>query len=95
MSDQNNSIDRAERRNIPIENIIAIEKAATEDSYINGILYTVPEYTREIVKQFLHIREHCRLQGLPLYRPVDVADAIISGDIAMPEKYDTKATATP
>jgi hypothetical protein len=61
----------------------AIEKAATEDGYVNGILYSFPEYVREILNQFLYIREHCRQEGLPLYRPVDIADAIITGDITI------------
>ena len=60
-----------------------VEKAAIEDSAINGFLYTIPEYTREIVQQFLYIREHCRQNDLPLYRPVDIADAIITGDITI------------
>lgn len=86
MNEQNSSVETPKeeylRLNVDIgRHKIAIEKAATEDSYINEFLYTIPEYTREIIYQFLCIREYCRQSGLPLYRPVDIADAIISGDI--------------
>ena len=87
MTQQNNSLETiseepALRLNVDIGKLkVAIEKAATEDSYVNEFLYTIPEYTREIIQQFLYIREHCRRNDLPLYRPVDIADALISGDI--------------
>ena len=87
MTHTNNSIETiteepALRLNVDIGKLkVAIEKAATEDSFVNEFLYTIPEYTREIIQQFLYIREHCRQNHLPLYRPVDIADALISGDI--------------
>jgi hypothetical protein len=88
MAQQNNSTeiikDEYLRLNVDIgRHKVAIEKAATEDSYTNEVLYTIPEYTREIILQFLYIREYCRQNDLPLYRPVDIADAIISGDITI------------
>jgi len=46
-------------------------------------LTTIPDYTRDIIQQFLYIREYCRQNDLPLWRPVDIADAIISGDITI------------
>lgn len=85
MSEQNNSntIARPDlRRNVDVGiHLMGLEKAAVEDSYTNEFLYTIPEYTREIIQQFLYIREYCRQNSLPLYRPVDIADAIIAGDI--------------
>jgi hypothetical protein len=87
MEHKNNSIETITdepyvRHNVDIGiHKAAIEKAAVEDSMANGFLYTIPDYTREIIQQFLYIREYCRQNDLPLYRPVDIADAIISGDI--------------
>jgi hypothetical protein len=73
------------RRNVDIGVYIPLlEKAATEDSYLRGELYTIPEFTREIIDQFLRIRDYCRTHDLPLYRPSDVTDMIITGEYKEP-----------
>lgn len=69
------------RRNVDItECLYGIEKAAIQDSQVEGKLYNVSEYTREVLRQFLRLRDYCITHDLPLYRPEDVTDMIISGD---------------
>lgn len=69
------------RRNVDITDCLpGIEKAAIADSQIEGRLYGVAEYTRVVLRQFLRLREYCITHGLPLYRPEDVTDMIITGD---------------
>ena len=88
MADQKSSTEINEgvgfRHNVDIGMFYAsLEKAAIEDSAADGVLYNIPNYTRKIIENFLFIREHCRQSDLPLYRPVDIADALISGDITI------------
>lgn len=72
------------RRNVDIGiHLVEIERAGVEDTLANKRLLTIPDYTRDIIQQFLYIREYCRQNDLPLWRPVDIADAIISGDITI------------
>jgi len=66
------------RRNVDIgPHLPDLEKAATEDSFKVARLYTIPEFTREIIEQFVRIRDHHRSHGLPLLTPAEVADIII------------------
>jgi hypothetical protein len=46
-------------------------------------LYTIPEYVREIIAQFLRIRNWQRENDMPLLLPEDIASALISGDITI------------
>lgn len=72
------------RHNVDVGiHVVEIERAAVEDTIANDRLTTIPDYTRDIIQQFLYIREYCRRNDLPLWRPVDIADAIISGDITI------------
>ena len=67
------------RRNVDIgPHLPDLEKAASEDSYIRGSLYTIPEFTREIIGQFVRIRDYHRSHGLPLLTPAEVADNFIN-----------------
>ena len=71
------------RRTVDIrECLLPIEKAAIQDSQIEGKLYNVSEYTREVLRQFLRLREYCIKHEMPLYRPKDVTDMIINGEYA-------------
>jgi hypothetical protein len=71
------------RRNVDItECLIGLEKAAIADSQIEGRLYNVAEYTREVLRQFLRLREYCIRHDMPLYRPEDVTNMIINGEYA-------------
>lgn len=84
MEVQNSSHLEPRRHNVDVGiHVIEIERAAVEDTMANGRLITIPDYTREIIQQFLYIREYCRKNDLPLYRPVDIADAIIAGEITI------------
>ena len=67
------------RRNVDIgPHLPDLEKAATEDSFKIGFLYTIPEFTREIIGQFVRIRDYHRSHGLPLLTPAEVADNFIN-----------------
>lgn len=69
------------RRTVDIrECLIPLEKAAIQDSQVEGKLYNVSEYTREVLRQFIRLREYCITHEMPLYRPEDVTDMIINGD---------------
>jgi hypothetical protein len=69
------------RRNIDITEVLsAIEQAAIADSHNEGKLWQVAEYTREVLRQFLRVREYCIANDLPLYSPKDVADMMITGE---------------
>jgi hypothetical protein len=71
------------RRNVDITDCLhGIEKAAIQDSQVEGKLYQVSEYTREVLRQFLRLREYCIKHEMPLYRPKDVTDMIINGEYA-------------
>ena len=86
METQNSSqvAQEPKRHNVDVGiHVDAIERAAVEDTLANDRLTTIPDYTRDIIQQFLYIREYCRQNDLPLWRPVDIADAIISGDITI------------
>lgn len=88
MSKDNSSIDTTTdlplRRNVDIgSHLPDLEKAASEDTYVEGRLYTIPEYTREIISEFLRLRNFQREHDLPLLRPSDISTAIITGDITI------------
>ena len=72
------------RRNVDIGIFLAdLEKAASEDTYYEARLYTIPEYVREIIAQFLKIRNWQRENDMPLLLPEDISAALISGDITI------------
>ena len=72
------------RHNVDVViHVDAIERAAVEDTLANDRLTTIPDYTRDIIAQFLYSRKYCRRNGLPLWRPVGIAYDIISGDITI------------
>lgn len=73
------TVETPTRRNVDIrEYLIPIEKAAIEDAVVSGSLTNVAEYTREILSQFIRIRDYHRTHRLPLLTPAEVADIIIS-----------------
>lgn len=73
------TVETPTRRNVDIrEYLIPIEKAAIEDAVVSGSLTNVAEYTREILSQFIRIRDYHRAQGLPLLTPAQIAESMIS-----------------
>jgi hypothetical protein len=91
MNDQNNSTDTTTdiplRRNVDIGPHLAdLEKAATEDSFKEGKLYTIPEFVREILEQFVTLRNFQREHDMPLMRPSDITTAFVVGDITINTK---------
>jgi hypothetical protein len=80
MSKPNNSTTY--RRNIDIsQHIDEITACAIEDSAKTGNLYTVQEYTREIMSAFCKIRRHQRELQLQLQTPTQIAETIISTEM--------------
>jgi hypothetical protein len=75
------------RRNVDIgPHLPDLEKAATEDSFKEGKLYTIPEFVREILEQFVTLRNFQREHDMPLMRPSDITTAFLCGDIIINTK---------
>jgi hypothetical protein len=58
-----------------------LESAAIEDSVATGQLYSIANYTREILAQFVAIRRYQRDNGLPLSTPAEIADMMINSSL--------------
>lgn len=66
------------RRNVDLGDLLPyLERAAIEDTTSQTRLYTIPTYIREIISQFLRVRDHQRSHGMPLMTATDIADQII------------------
>lgn len=73
------AIETPTRRSVDIrEYLPSIERAAIEDAVTTGSLTNVAEFTREILSQFVRIRDYHRCNGLPLLTPAEIADRIIA-----------------
>lgn len=78
-------VENPTRRNVDISIWLAdLEQAAIEDTAVDGKLYNLAEYTREVLAQFCRLRDYCRSNSLPLYRPADITNMIITGEYKEP-----------